>query len=222
MKALKSWANSAIASRDDFALPLQEGMRCLPPETGCFPRVLAPISTRYRVQNYPHPLNPNKSMIGDWLPVQVKAAEGRHCGIHRGNRHQTDSGPGSKVQFTPTTTGRLAAINGAMRGQSRLEVLLFQDPCWPNAIATQFPVRTTHLVPEHATYRESATIVGNTRSFRRPSRKMDRRVGAFRTGNAAKPFDLITSCPARKEYETAKSKERKQPVLNVLDHYRPK
>src|SRR5207249_11865441 len=91
--------------------------------------------------------------------------------------------------------------------------------CGPKFFPDAFDVIL--CLSEEDTPRAQADIVGKTMIVRVGHRgKYIGVVGAFRTGNAAKPFDLqYQSVALGEEYETDKDKEAGHPVLKLLDSY---
>jgi hypothetical protein len=229
MQALEILDYSAIGiGHDDFALPLIKGMaRFTVQKPAASPRMLAAnLDPTYRSQNYPHPINPNRSMIGDWIPAQPKGAPkvgiAGLIGAAVIKQIQADD---PTVKFAGNNAAVVAALQQGMTADKvELKVLLFQGPAAAApAIAQQFPGAFDVILTlsEEDVGPAQATVVGNTSIVHVGHRgRYIGVVGAFRTGNPAKPFDLYYQLvQLGEEYETDKGKEASHPILKVLDTY---
>ncbi len=229
MQALEILNYSAIGlGADDFALPLLAGMsRFTLQKPDAYPRVLAAnLDPTYRIQNYPHPNDEKKSMIGDWVPVQVKGApKVGVAGLIGAGVMKEIQKANPAVQFTADNGAVVAGIQQAMAADKvELRVLLFQGPAIAApAVAQKFPNAFDVILclSEEDTPPAAATVVGKTAIVRVGHRgRFIGVVGAYRTGNAAKPFDLYyQSVQLGEEYETVKAKEKDHPILKLLDTY---
>jgi hypothetical protein len=230
MKALEILEYSAIGiGADDFALPLLDGMsRFALQKPDAFPRALAAnLDPTYRNQNFPHPNKANESMIGDWLPVQVKG--GPKVGVASligADEMKKITAKDPNVRFAPNNAvvvgSALAAMDAA---KVDVKFLLFQGSfAGAKAIAQQhFPDKFDVILclSEEDTPPSQADQLGKTMIVRVGHRgRFIGVVGAFRTGEPKRPFDFYyQSVALGEEYETAKDKEADHPVLKLLDYY---
>jgi hypothetical protein len=228
MQALEILNYSAIGlGADDFALPLLAGMsRFTLQKPDAFPRVLtANLDPTYRSANFPHPNDPNKSMIGDWIPVQVKGApKVGIAGLIGAAVIKQIQAADQNVRFA-NNGAVVAALQQAMTADKvELKVLLFQGPASAApAIAQQFPGAFDVILTqsEEDTPPAQADVVGTTTIVRVGHRgRWIGVIGAYRTANPARPFELyFETVPLGEEYETAKGKEANHPILKLLDGY---
>jgi hypothetical protein len=230
MQALEILNYKAIGlGVDDFALPLQDGMaRFTLQKPDGYPRVLAAnLDPTYRHDNYPHPTNDQKlSMIGDWVPVETKGAPKVGIGgLIGAAAMKTIQIADPKVKFAADNGAVVKSLQEAMTADKvELKVLLFQGPAVAApAIAQKFPGAFDVILAlsEEDTAPAQPDVVGTTIIVRVGHRgRWVGVVGAFRTGNPAKPFNLhYESVPMGDEYETAKAKEKDHPILKLLDGY---
>jgi hypothetical protein len=229
MKALKLLDYSAIGvGADDFALPLLDGMARYSLQPGNEkPRLLAAnIDPTYRLDNFPDPNKPNESMIGDWVPVQVK--NGPTLGIAGliGRTVQAQIQQGDpKVAFVDSKAVLSNVINAMDAAKVDLKVLLFQGTFLDaDAVAKKhFPDKLDVILclSEEDQGPNQPTVIGKTMIIRVGHRgRWVGVVGGFRTGNPAKPFDLhYQYAPLGEAYETPKGQEAHNPILKLLDYY---
>jgi hypothetical protein len=229
MKALKALDYTAIGlGADDFALPLLDGMArySLQPENST-PRLLAAnLDPQYRINNYPHPVNPNESMIGDWVPVQIKGGpKFGIAGLVGRSVMKEIQVANPAIVFSDSKSVLSQVINAMDGAKVDLKVLLFQGSFIDaQAIAQNHFADKLDVIlcqSEEDTGPNNPTIIGKTLIIRVGHRgRWLGVVGAFKTGNPAKPFDLLYEyVPLGEEYETPKAQEARQPILKLLDHY---
>jgi hypothetical protein len=232
MKALNILGYSAIGlGADDVSLPLIDGMALFGLQQGnTSPRILAAnLDPKYRADNFPDPVKPNESMIGDWLPVTLKGAPkvGIAALIGKSTMKEIKAAD-PKVQFAANNGAVVAAIEKEMKAANvELRVLLFQGaavdaPTIAQTYPSAFDVILT--LSDEDTPPGQANVVGNTTIVRVGHRgKWVGVVGAYRTGNPQRPFDLFwQTVSLGPEFETPKDKEKDHPVLKLLDYYAAK
>ncbi|HEY1375630.1 MAG TPA: multiheme c-type cytochrome, partial [Gemmataceae bacterium] len=232
MKAMEILDYKAVGvGADDFALPLIDGMsRFTLQKPTAFPRVLAAnLDPAYRAQNFPDPVNAQKSMIGDWLPVKDNRNPNTPLvgivGLIGRTAQQKIQVTDPNAKFANNAAVLAAALKEMAAAKVEFRVLLFQGSFLDaNAIAGQHFKNEFDVIlcfSDEDTPPQQEAVVGNTMIIRVGHKgKFIGVVGAFRTANPAKPFDLYYQLvPMGEEYETPKGQEANHPVLTLLDHY---
>jgi hypothetical protein len=229
MQALEILDYKAIGlGADDFALPLMAGLaKFTLQKPQAFPRILAAnLDPTFRNQNFPHPIPPAPSMIYDWIPAQPKGApKVGVAGLIGAAVIKQIQAIDPTVKFADNNAAVVAGLQQSMTADKvELRVLLFQGPAAAApAIAQQFPGAFDVILTlsEEDSGPAQATVVGHTSIVHVGHRgRYIGVVGAFRTGNPAKPFDLYYQLvQLGEEYETDKGKEANHPVLKLLDTY---
>jgi hypothetical protein len=234
MKALEILGYAAMTlGEDDHTLPLDDGVgQFYLQNPNAFPRPLV-VNLANKPQNFPHPVRPNESWIGDWQAVGGQNGSPRIAvigltGLSVINKIKARN---PRIQFINSDQtlaamkAVIAQINGA-KDKADLKLLLFQGSaveaerlCGATLFPNAFDVIL--CLSEEDTPPGQPTMAGNTMIVRVGHRgRFVGVVGAYRTGNAAKPFDLhYQSVQMGEDFETAKGKEAGHPVLKLLDTY---
>jgi hypothetical protein len=227
MKALKALDYAAIGLGEfDFKLPLIDGLtRTLLNDMNAYPRVLSANLTN-RAQNYPHPEKPNESMIGD-----VAIAGGKNGVPTVGIIAWTGPSVAKALQqanINDTFDRKDAVLKAHLQkldlAKAELKLLLYQGDhtsalTIPKLMPGAFDVILC-LCEEEAPP-AAPDVIGKTLVVRVGHRGRHLGiVGAFRTGNADKPFDLqYQLLEVGEEFETPKGQEANNPILRLLDDY---
>jgi hypothetical protein len=238
MQALRALGYTAMTLGDeDYLLPLDQGVAQFFLQNGnAFPRTLV-VNLDNKAAQYPSAV-PNKSWIDDWQAAGGNNGTPRigFVGLTGKSVIKKVTTQDPNVQFMPHPKNKadepksmvelrrvLAEMNNA---KVDLKVLLFQGSleeakiiCGPTVLPNTFDVilclSGADIPPAQP------EMVGKTMLVNAGHRgKYVCVVGAFRTGNAAKPFDIFYDAVAMGEsFETDKDKEANHPILKILDRY---
>jgi hypothetical protein len=234
MKALEILGYAAMTlGADDHLLPLDEGIAQFAlQKPNAFPRVLC-VNLADKPTRFPHAVNPKQSWIEDWLPAGGKNGVPRVgiVGLTGRSVIQKIYAQNPTIQFLPPdkTLDAMKAVVAQMNNPKEkvdLKLLLFQGSldeakklCGQGLFPDTFDVIL--CLSDEDTPPARADQAGKTLIVRVGHRgRYLGVVGAYSTGNPAKPFEMYyQSVQMGEEYETAKDKEKNHPILKLLDHY---
>jgi hypothetical protein len=227
MNALEALHYVAIAlGEDDYNLPLLDGLSLFTlQKPNAFPRVLAAnLSAQVRMQMFP--LDGQRSMIGSW-----QAAGGKDnvplvgiAGLTGRSAIKNIQNPVIANAFDIESAKVLGEVLKKMEADKvEFRVLLYQGNYFDAKVcAQQFPQLDVILcLSNEDTPPAQADTVGRTMIVQVGHRgRYIGVVGAYRTGNPAKPFELYYQrVEMGEEYETTPGKEKDHPILRILDNY---
>jgi nitrate reductase cytochrome c-type subunit len=226
MKALKTVDCAAIGLGEfDFRLPLTEGLsRSVLNNPDQFPK---PLAANLLDRDINFPLDGTRSMIDDAIVVGSGRGGAPKVGITAvagRNVVQALADAGVNLKFERNDVVLKAVVQKMDQAKADLKLLLYQgDHASALKVAQQMPTAFDVILclsAEEEPTREP-DLVGKTLIVRvgHKGRHVGL-VGGYRTGNAAKPFELhYTLVEMGDKFETPEGQEKSNPVLRLLDDY---